>query len=225
MSKSPTLRRVLDQITGLSDTELVLLALEALHKVTAKKTPEYIDWWERAKAEGRELRHVPGICQPRERIGELDTYAELLEARLLEAGSTGNRHGTEGFQMTFPNGYTVSAQFHNGNYIHGAGMMGREPHAINEGVTSYSPDVEIAIWDSTGSWLTVDNDEVKGWVPMTELVLWLLVASKMPVGPWKDHEAEFNLLRDTIIEQTESSDSEEPRYEEISGFLDKEREG
>ena len=66
---------------------------------------------------------------------------------------------SNGFHMTFANGWTVSVQFGKGNYISNREHDGK------------SVDAEIAAWDSTGEWFRFEdqNDSVKGWVKPDEV--------------------------------------------------------
>ena len=54
--------------------------------------------------------------------------------------STDKTEYTNGFHMTFENGWTVSVQFGKYNY------------ANNRQNTDSSPDAEIAAWDKDGNW-------------------------------------------------------------------------
>ena len=73
--------------------------------------------------------------------------------------STDKTEYTNGFHMTFANGWTVSVQFGKVNYISDRGHHGQ------------SVDAEIAAWDKDGAWYRFDdqNDNVKGWVKADEV--------------------------------------------------------
>jgi hypothetical protein len=79
----------------------------------------------------------------------------------------------KGFHITFPNGLTLSTQFGGGNYC--------DNHDIEIGVKMQnleSQNVEIAIWDKEGTWLTRQayeekcnkeiDDDVEGYVEIEE---------------------------------------------------------
>ncbi|MBE9541538.1 MAG: hypothetical protein IMF01_04400 [Proteobacteria bacterium] len=79
----------------------------------------------------------------------------------------------KGFHITFPNGLTLSTQFGSGNYC--------DNHDIEIGVKTQkvkSQNVEIAIWDKEGAWLTKQTyeekfnkeigDDVAGYVEIEE---------------------------------------------------------
>lgn len=77
--------------------------------------------------------------------------------------STDKTPYTNGFHMTFANGWTVSVQFGKVNYISDRGHHGQ------------SVDAEIAAWDADGAWFHFDSDgaadsHVKGWVKADEVV-------------------------------------------------------
>jgi hypothetical protein len=72
--------------------------------------------------------------------------------------STDKTAYTNGFHMTFANGWTVSVQFGKGNYISDRGHHGQ------------SVDAEIAAWDKDGAWYDFGDDgKVKGWVKADEV--------------------------------------------------------
>lgn len=73
--------------------------------------------------------------------------------------STDKTAYTNGFHMTFANGWTVSVQFGKGNYISDRGHRGQ------------SVDAEIAAWDADGKWYRFEDqdDNVKGWVKADEV--------------------------------------------------------
>ena len=72
--------------------------------------------------------------------------------------STDKTPVTNGFHMTFANGWTVSVQFGKFNYISDRGHHGQ------------SVDAEIAAWDKDGIWYVFGDDgKVKGWVKADEV--------------------------------------------------------
>ena len=58
---------------------------------------------------------------------------------------------SQGFTMTFDNGWTVSVQF------------GRANYADNRRGGNQSKTAEIAAWDQNDDWYKFENDSVKGW--------------------------------------------------------------
>ena len=65
---------------------------------------------------------------------------------------------SQGFQMTFENGWTVSVQF------------GRANYADNRRGTNQSKTAEIAAWDQNDDWCKFENDSVKGYCSTDEVV-------------------------------------------------------
>lgn len=70
----------------------------------------------------------------------------------------------KGFQMTFPNGWTVSVQWGPGNYCENKSMSGGWNAPIKEDFWK-SRTAEIAAWDKNGVWYDgYDNgDQVDGY--------------------------------------------------------------
>ena len=78
-----------------------------------------------------------------------------------------------GFHLHFPNGYTISTQFGGGNYCENKRM-----EIERSQVDVFSNNVELAIWDINGQWVTKRahkaitgkeaDDIVLGWVNVTE---------------------------------------------------------
>ena len=65
---------------------------------------------------------------------------------------------SQGFSMTFGNGWTVSVQFGKANY------------GGNETGANHSKTAEIAAWDQNDNWYKFDNnDTVKGWCKPDEV--------------------------------------------------------
>jgi hypothetical protein len=69
--------------------------------------------------------------------------------------------GGKGFQITFPNNFTISVQFGPHNHRSNRDLM--DPYAsTNESMES--PDAEVAAWDGNGEWLKLgESDTVIGW--------------------------------------------------------------
>lgn len=60
---------------------------------------------------------------------------------------------SEGFKMTFANGYTVSVAFGDGNYGDGQATA------------------EVGAWDADGNWIRLtENDSVIGWQTPDEVL-------------------------------------------------------
>jgi hypothetical protein len=83
-----------------------------------------------------------------------------------------------GFQITLENGVTVSTMFGYGNYCD-AKYEGYNPE-------TGCKDAEIALWDSTGKWITEEvlncGDDITGYKTPNDLVEILYKASK-----WKSN--------------------------------------
>lgn len=71
-----------------------------------------------------------------------------------------NDNFSEGFTMTFANGYTISVQFGIGNYC-----------SRNDADKAVS--AEIAIWDKDKTWYDFGSDLVKGYCSPDEIVTWM----------------------------------------------------
>lgn len=93
--------------------------------------------------------------------------------------------GGKGFQMTFPNGYTVSVQFGPGNYCDRNNSRFDEPaQAIENGSVFGAWDAdtaEVAIMDSNGSFVRLDGwmDDVIGWQSPTDVLQIIQKAKKL----------------------------------------------
>lgn len=66
----------------------------------------------------------------------------------------------KGFQITFPNGWTVSVQWGPGNYCENRYI--EDIHAPEKAYIYCSNDAEVAAWDSNGVWYDFGSDTVKG---------------------------------------------------------------
>jgi len=67
----------------------------------------------------------------------------------------------KGFQITFPNGNTVSVQWGAGNYCDN-----REPsvyHRVRTKENRESATAEVAAWNDSGWYKLDDSDDVIGW--------------------------------------------------------------
>ena len=74
----------------------------------------------------------------------------------------------KGFQITFPNGWTVSVQFGHYNYCANYHEFEYRP----------SPDAEIAAWKGD-EWYDFGNDTVKGYVSPAEVLAFMnMIAAK-----------------------------------------------
>jgi len=75
----------------------------------------------------------------------------------------------KGFQMTFANGYTISVQFGYGNYCDNCDeapptAFEYQQHNAMLGELG-SNTAELAVWDSNGEWVQMDEDQdVLGYV-------------------------------------------------------------
>ena len=70
---------------------------------------------------------------------------------------------SNGFHMTFENGWTISVQIGKGNYISDREHDGQ------------SVDAEIAAWDKNGEWYTFEDsqDQVLGWQTPDQVLFWM----------------------------------------------------
>tara|TARA_R110000772_G_scaffold99174_1_gene198820 strand:- start:89607 stop:89888 length:282 start_codon:yes stop_codon:yes gene_type:complete len=75
----------------------------------------------------------------------------------------------KGFQMTFPNGWTVSVQWGPFNYCENKSYecAWNEPSKRD---TWKCPNAEIAAWDKNKVWYEFENDTVKGSVTPAEVL-------------------------------------------------------
>jgi len=78
----------------------------------------------------------------------------------------------KGFQMTFPNELTISVQIGNMNYCSRKDTYTKYDAEMQMDIVK-SPDAEIAIWDEKGDWFNFGHDTVKGWIPVTEVGIWI----------------------------------------------------
>jgi len=81
--------------------------------------------------------------------------------------------GSNGFQITFANGYTVSVQWGEGNYCDNRDNRAANKFADNiPGVPC--KNAEIAAWDSAGKWVDMENgDVVDGWKTPEEVAAFI----------------------------------------------------
>jgi len=77
----------------------------------------------------------------------------------------------KGFQMTFENGMTISVQFGYGNYSSNRDKAPMDARTVN---SVESETAEIAIWDSNGTWMNFNHDNVKGWVSADEVADYII---------------------------------------------------
>jgi len=75
----------------------------------------------------------------------------------------------KGVQLTFSNGLTISIQFGSGNYCSNRNSFNKEQE---QSVTECN-NAEIAIWNEANNWFTFDGDQVKGWVSIDEVGVWI----------------------------------------------------
>jgi hypothetical protein len=81
----------------------------------------------------------------------------------------------KGFQMTFNNGLTISVQIGAGNYCDNRcnSIFEESKRSCGEYIIQ-SSNAEIAIWDSTGKWITGEftdkgDGSVVGWLNVEEV--------------------------------------------------------
>ena len=112
---------------------------------------------------------------------------------------------SNGFQLAFENGWTISVQWGYGNYCtnHNKGR-------------DFNPDfiesntAEIAIWPTeyrgrlTNTWFSFDGDKVLGWQSLTQVMLWIYKVRGCPeykypvefldlIDPFGNHNKELEV--------------------------------
>ena len=113
-----------------------------------------------------------------------------------------------GFQLAFPNGWTISVQWGYANYC-----TNRKNLSINN---TFNPDfidsytAEIAIWPTeyrgrlTNTWFSFDGDKVLGWQSLTQVMLWIYKVRGWPeykypveflelIDPFGNHNKELEV--------------------------------
>ena len=75
----------------------------------------------------------------------------------------------KGFQMTFPNGWTVSVQWGPMNYCGNKSFDYAWDDSTRQD-TWKSPNAEIAAWNEKGIWYEFENDTVKGYADPNEVL-------------------------------------------------------
>jgi len=84
-----------------------------------------------------------------------------------------------GFQITLPNGWTVSVQFGEGHY--GSNRDREQTPANSEFWEAKLAEIACFPSDGNGEWYQFPNeDEVKGWVTVAEFLEWLEVFKQLP---------------------------------------------
>ena len=84
----------------------------------------------------------------------------------------------KGFQMTFPNGWTVSVQWGPMNYCEKKSFSAKWNAPEKEAFWT-SETAEIAAWDKNNVWYEFDNDTVDGWKTPTEVMEFMtMIAAK-----------------------------------------------
>ena len=79
-----------------------------------------------------------------------------------------NITGGKGFQITFPNKWTISVQFGPFNYRDDRSLY--VPYATTYD-SMQSVNAEVAVWDGNGIWKQLgDNDDVIGWQSPEEVL-------------------------------------------------------
>tara|TARA_R110000782_G_scaffold267329_1_gene362683 strand:- start:29 stop:340 length:312 start_codon:yes stop_codon:yes gene_type:complete len=79
-----------------------------------------------------------------------------------------NITGGKGFQITFPNNWTISVQFGPFNYRDDRSLY--VPYATTYD-SMQSVNAEVAVWDGNGIWKQLgDNDDVIGWQSPEEVL-------------------------------------------------------
>ncbi len=86
----------------------------------------------------------------------------------------------KGFGLTFDNGITISVQIGGGNYCDNYGEpIGRFSRPENYELPA-SKTAEIAAWDETGNWLTLGDDEIRGYVPVEDVFRFAALLQSLP---------------------------------------------
>jgi hypothetical protein len=81
----------------------------------------------------------------------------------------------KGFQITFPNGYTVSIQFGPGNYSSNYNLSMLD----NRGKSMTANTAETALIAADGSFVTYKEDDVQGYQTPNDVLELLQYASKL----------------------------------------------
>jgi hypothetical protein len=81
-----------------------------------------------------------------------------------------------GFSLTFENGLTISVMIGTANYCarrdYSAPYLS-EMQDQSRGNYTECHNAEIAIWNKDNKWLSIDHDQVTGWVPTEDVVEWI----------------------------------------------------
>lgn len=75
----------------------------------------------------------------------------------------------KGFHLSFENGLTISVQWGFGNYCSNKSMRWDELDELQKNRTFDGETAEIAVWDTSGTWMRFENDVVKGWCTADEV--------------------------------------------------------
>lgn len=111
-----------------------------------------------------------------------DNMVYFGERQIMNAKPNGEHHGGAGCQVLFENGWTLSVQWHGGNYCERNNQPFGGP--VND---IHSRDCEIAAWDHEDKWFYGWNggdymDEVIGWVSVDMALELVDTFAAMPSG-------------------------------------------
>ena len=86
--------------------------------------------------------------------------------------------GSQGFRMTFANGWSISVQWSSFNYCanksYSLGVEEQLPVCVN---------AECAVWDANGDWFPLgEYDDVIGWQTPDEVAALITRVAAFPVG-------------------------------------------
>ncbi len=84
-----------------------------------------------------------------------------------------------GYQMTFPNGLTISVQWGLMNYCDRKNLNKSlsDPYEDLRTNIVESTTAEIAVWDETNTWFNFEYDMVKGYCDTNEVARWIGIVS------------------------------------------------
>ena len=108
----------------------------------------------------------------------MTNYNEFKNGFTLDA-----EQGSNGFKMTFENGWTISVQWSSFNYCanrdFGTTTTTQERECVN---------AECAVWDTNGDWFKLTaSDDVQGWMSPDEVAE--LIRQVQAFSPALDSEA------------------------------------
>jgi len=117
----------------------------------------------------------------------MTNYNEFKNGFQLDSEDSSN-----GFKMTFENGWTVSVQWSNFNYCDNRSWAMANPDVAQK---PNCPNAECAVWDTNGDWFKLTtHDDVQGWMTTDEVAE--LIARVQAFSPVLDSEAVDVTMKD-----------------------------